>query len=637
MQIDGLTIQSALPKEILARIAYAQLISDDKYRVRLRLIPLLFFFAFILPSRVLAVDAQEIIAAIANLRTVALSPETQQNIINYVSQSSSPVVHEGLSRLLEKDRHSELVKLKRAAKRIRIDGSAREWRTKNFKVNDQWDEWYPINTSKPIRKKRAEFDTLSYGFVSNGRYLYLMSKPRKMPRRGEYYHVINLMNSSSGVFYSIAWTNNGNYINEFRTSDNSWIRAFVPKGMRSVKGRVFEARVPLRALNKLPEYYHPSSVAWDETNNAYNQIWSLSPHSSLSEKYKNYALELFARYAESAVLSPDDPLPVAQALADAHIYRMGTASVRDMVVSDGILMFDEARKTTDYSFSNQEKLKQLSLDQIILWSNRTYLYAIQNIPWKFREVLSKNGERLTEEIYRFLFLDPAVFDEVHALIATHNLIVPGDLPATLWKIEETVANTQHYRASLDFLKNIAERIGTEYWWQIYEEAKFEEENNLNVITEVNGVPIYKSWNYSASFQIKYFNEHGAHYGDCGDVTIISLAIVKALGIPALHIHYDLIDDNLHQAIHSFPAYYSSATNLYLGFRTGYNIVWDWIKSGREGIKVLYYYDLPVDEWFSLFYIKPLVGTKIWSASNQKVAVISMEEWESYNSGGFLAP
>ena len=585
----------------------------------------------------LAVDTSEIIAAISNLQDLTLSPEAKLNISIYASQSKNPVVQEGLERLLEKDRRDELKRLGRAARRIHIDGRARDWSTRNFEVKDEWDEWHPINGKKGIKKRRAEFDLVSYGFACDGRFVYAMLKPRAVPRHQKYYHALNIASGSSRIFYSIAWTNNGTYINEFKEADNSWVRSFVPRGMQSAQGRVFEARVPLRALKNLPEYYHLSAVGWDETYDAYNSTWTYSPVSALPEKYKNYALELFARYAESTPFTPDNPLPIAQALADAYIYRMSQSSVRDMVVSDGLLMLEEAQKTESYAFPNQKKLPNLGLNQIIAWSNRAYLYGIQNNSWRFRQILSKHGEKFSEAVYRFLFLDPATFSDARELIAAYDLVVPEDLPATLWKIEETLANTQRYRASLDFLKTLAELIGTEYWRRIYEEAKFEEENNLNIIANVEGVPIYKSANYGASFQVKYFKENGSHYGDCGDVTVMSLAVAKALGIPALHIHYDLIDDGYHRVIHSFPAYYSSAESLYLGFRTGYNIVWDWTKSGRTGLKVLYRSELPINEWFSNFHSRPLPGTKVWNASNFKSAVVGLEEWENFNAGGFAEP
>jgi transglutaminase-like putative cysteine protease len=473
--------------------------------------------------------------------------------------------------------------------------------------------------------------------VSDGRYLYVMLRPRAMPRNMKYYYALNLMNSSSNLYYSIAWTNSGNYVNEFNTADNSWVRSFVPGTMRSAQGGVFEARVPLKALKHLPEYYHISPITWDKAYNAYNNIWTYTPETALPQKYRNYALELFARYAEYTYLVPDNPLPIAQALADAYIYRMGEDSVRGLVVSDGLLMLEEAQKTESYSFPDQNTLSKLKLDQIIAWSNRTSLYSVQGSSWKFREILSKNGEKFTAELYSFLFLDPAVFDDARAVISAYDLVVPADLPATLWKMEDTLANTQRYRGSLDFLKRLADLIGTDYWRKIYEDAKFEEENNLNIITEVAGVPIYTSGNYSATFQVQYFNDNGHHYGDCGDVTVMSVALAKVLGIPALHIHYDLIDDNYQEVIHSFPAYYSSAEDRYMGFRTGYNIVWDWAKSERETLKVHYFFDLPVDEWFSQFYSRPLPGTKVWSASNQQAAIVSLEEWESFNSGGFTAP
>ncbi len=573
-------------------------------------------------------------AAISSLHALTLSQAVQQNISDYVSLSTNPIVHEGLERLLEKDRQAEFKRLKHAAKRIKIDGRAKDWSTRTFAVGDRWNEWYPIKAGRKIRKKRAAFDTTLYGFASDGRYLYVMSKPRVMPRNQKYYFAINLMSSASRPFYSIAWADNASYVNVFNEADGSWKKSFVPRGMKSAKGRVFEARVPLRALKKLPGYYHPTSVAWDEAYNAYNYITAFTPQSSLPEKFRNYALELFARYAERRSFTPDNPLPIAQALADAYIYRMSEDRVRDTVVSDGILMLEEAEKTESYSFPDQQKLSKLGLNQIISWSNRASLYGIENNTWRFRKILSRNGGKFSEAIYKFLFLDPAVFNDARALISRHDLIVPGDLPATLWKIEETFANNQHYRASLDFLRALAELLGTEYWRKMYEEARYEEENNLHIITEVDGVPVYRGLNWSAGFQVRYFNENGTHYGNCGDVTAMSLAVAKALGIPALHIHYDVIDDYFYREIHSFPAYYSSAENRYMGFRTGYNMVWDWTKSGREGLKVLYRYELPVYEWFSQFYDKPLPGTKVWSASNFKFALVSLEEWESFNSGGF---
>ena len=593
--------------------------------------------ALLCSSPTFAVDSSEVTTAVFNSTGLVLSPQAERNISDYITRSSNPVIQEGLLCLLEKDRREDLQRLRKSARRIRIDGMVRDWNTADFETRDTFDEWYPVNPDKPIRRKRRDFDIVSYGFAVTNDYVHVMLKPRSMPRGKKHHHAVNFMNSSGRLYYAIAWSEYGFHVHEYNPEDNSYVRSFRPRGMKNAAGRVFEAKVPRRSMKNLPEYFHVGSIAWDKEYNAYNNMWPYTPHSSLEEKYRNYGLELFARYSESAVFIPDNPVPIAQALADAYIYRMSRNSVRPLVVSDGLRMLEEAAKSDAWAFPGQKKLTEHRLNQIIEWSNRASLYGIENNSWKFRSVLSPHGEKFSEASYRFLFLDPAVLDDARTLITQYDLIVPGDLPATLRKIEETAVNTQRYRAGLAFLEMLSRVLGTAYWQKIYEDAKYEEDNNLTVITEIDDVPIHKYSNWSASFQVRYLRDNNTHFGNCGDVTTMSLAVAKALGIPAIHIHYDLAGDNYHQVIHSFPAYYSSAEGRYIGFRKGDNHAWDWAKSGREDLKVIYFYDSPIHEWFSQFQIRPFTGTKVWRSSNSDSYTASLEQWQIMNAGGFPAP
>lgn len=612
-------------------------ISDDISSVTYHsiILSLLLFGSGLSPAA--AIDSSELFDALQKNRVPILSQAVYQNLANFVEQSTSLVVQDGLERLLEQERKVEFKHLRKIARRIRIDGRPRDWKRSNFLSLDQDDNWSPIDPRRRIKKKRKEFDLISFGSVINSRYLYVQIKPRRMPQGIEHYHAVNLMDNRGRLFYTITWTRSGCYLYEFHPRSHEFMGATKPVGMQSAAGRVFEARVPIRALKNLPDYYQVGSIAWDEDYNAYNNIWSYTPQAHLHEIYRNYALELFARYADNITLTPNDPLPLAQALADAYLYRMGTEAVRDLVIVDGLAMLDMAKQSEEYVFPGQRPLAQMSLDQLLVWSNRATLYGVENNAWRFRKILSKTGGKLTEEIYRFLFLDPAALQEARSLIELYNLIVPGDLSATLRNIEETVIARQYYRADLDFLERLATILDSDYWWGIYGDARYEQDHDLNVITTVEGVPIYKHRNWSSSFQTRYFAEHGNHYGNCGDVTGLSLVIAKALGIPGLHIHYDLVGDGYYQVVHSFPAYYDSAQELYVGFRSGDNQVWDWAKSGRDDLQVFFSYDMPIQEWCSQAYSRLLPGVKAWGASNYKTKVITLVEWNNFNLNGFPAP
>ena len=155
---------------------------------------------FLFPGAAKALDSTQFLKAIEKLESYPLSLKAKQNISTYVNQSTNAVVRQGLHRLLEHKRQAEFLKLKRAAKRIRIDGKSGDWSTSNFEVKDKWNDWYPINSKKKIRKKRKQFDLVSYGFVVDDRYLYAMIKPRTMPKREKYYLGINIMGSGGGLY-----------------------------------------------------------------------------------------------------------------------------------------------------------------------------------------------------------------------------------------------------------------------------------------------------------------------------------------------------------------------------------------------------------------------------------------------------
>ena len=109
---------------------------------------------------------------------------------------------------------------------------------------------------------------------------------------------------------------------------------------------------------------------------------------------------------------------------------------------------------------------------------------------------------------------------------------------------------------------------------------------------------------------------------------------KAIGIPSYHTHYDAVADNgYQQAVHSFPVYYSSALDRYLGYANGNNHVFENSKSGSGTDRAFYFNEVPliIPNWETAD--SPYPGTNSYLPDNTCAEIVSLERWEEINNNG----
>ncbi|MBF0378796.1 MAG: hypothetical protein HQK72_15135 [Desulfamplus sp.] len=505
--------------------------------------------------------------AISQLKTQP-SNKALENITNYISVSSSETIKKALYLIMEYENSELLVKNQNIINSIKIDGELSDWADVENTYEDKEKDITTINSSLPIGAYSKSDDLKKDGVIHGNGFIYCMLEPFEMPRNEDEYHYrTNILNSENQLVYAVVWTNYGNFIQEWDSQNNTFIKNIDINDALFAKKNGFEAKIPTDKLNNLPEYYHTQAVVWHEHKNSLdtNYIWSLE--TSIENRYGyRYSLDVFCQYAEKMDFTIDDPFPIAQAITEGYIYKLAENEIRPTVIDDGLEMIKQSEKSMNYSFQGQASLKATPIEAILLWADRSIMfggYRGTNLE------LLKSG-RLNKEAYDFLILKPSSLDTIRIVMENNGLIESENLANTMLNIENWLWQKNKYRRY--YIEDIIAlyESNPEYWAVVYQESLQElETGNVN-ITKVNGKDINKGGIFSASFQVDYIYDNGLFYGNCVDVTAIVTAFHKAIGIPSTFFTYGAIDGNYFKEIHSFPIYYSSQDDMWFNYEKGGN-------------------------------------------------------------------
>lgn len=557
-----------------------------------------------------------------------LTKAQEYKIKKYLTRSTSITIQTGLKILLEKKLDKKLNKKKRIIANFKIDGKISDWKHTGLIKKDPLNDTIIINEKESKPDTKAIDDLVSYGFIMNNDYIYTMLKPAKMPTKNKTYHYrINLINQKGHLIYAILWTSWGNYVQEWNPETGNYVRDhYFPNSVFSKKN-IFEAKIPVAKLIKLPYYFAAEGVVWHEHHNQYDYSWLLPYEQSINEKYSKASAKLFFEYAKKTKLRINDPMPVVQSLTDGFAYKFADKKVKKEVIADGLKMINYANNNINYTFPEQKTLVDNDLEALFTWSNRAFGYG------DYLSYYLTNNQRMNHQTYHFMFMDPDRLILADTMIKNNNLYDSTDLSNTIYNIESWLWEKEHYRAGLDFLKLLLEyNPGME---ETYQENVLEEQNHQRVITKINGFKIKTYNNYSPTFQINYLYQNNTFYGNCGDIAIAGQVFYKALGVPTFSFSYGTIANKFNYGIHTFPIYYSSKDDLWYNYTKSGNGIYDWAKpENNQPYDVLYYVNRPqIGSYWEHLY-KTIDQNDIWLTSNRYTNVVSVEKWQEINEQGY---
>ncbi|MCP4137184.1 MAG: hypothetical protein GY754_39815 [bacterium] len=563
--------------------------------------------------------------AITSLKGYHPSPKTLSAVNVYISKSSSPVIRQGLPLLLEPELHKKLLRSESIIKDLKIDGLIDDWESSKLIISDTAKDLVPINKSKATGRYKQHEDLKRYAGIMDDEYLYCMVDAFSRPKKGQKFHYrINLVNSNTKLMYAVIWTNFGNFIQQWNPKTGAFIKNINIKNSIIIRKDVCEAKVPLSILKGLPESFYIEPVSWNEKNNTYDHHWTNILYRPVSKEYNRSSLEVFCRYAEKGVLTPNDPLPLAQAITEGYIYKMAHRSIKDLVIRDGIAMIREAKR--------HKELKDLGLAPLLAWCSRAIMYGGYN---RFGFYMyAKNGS-INKEAYEFMVLSPKTLNRCRSIMKKNNLVVKENIRATANKVETWLERSINKYRRYNF-SDIAELYNSDknYWETVYRESLDEKNTGRTNITSINGKKINKGIVFSPNFQVNYIHKNGYFYGNCVDVTTIAMSFYKALGVPALHVCYGSIAKKFHKEIHSFPVHFSSRENKWFNFSRGGNTLYSWALKGSTPLKVFYYINMPQSGSSWNHFERSFMGNKMSLSSRACPEIVSVKKWQRLNRNGF---
>ncbi|MFA7685418.1 MAG: hypothetical protein WCX95_01310 [Candidatus Gracilibacteria bacterium] len=583
------------------------------------------------PSSTINIDNFK--TALKSIRPI-VPQKTQDNILAYIQNSQSEELKKAFNLLLEKDLDTKLSKAKRTISGLTIDGNISDWQSSGLIQTDKENDSVAINKNSSTGESYQTDDVKSYAFIMDNNNIYAMIEPSEMPTDWDEYHFrINISNHSNKKIYAIVWLPSTNVIQEWNTETGEYIGKIDMPTAQFAKGETgFEAKIPIAQLTRLPYSFRAEAVSWQKDRNFYDECNKLFYEQSIYEKYKKSALELLTKYAATTTLTADDPFPAVQAISDSYIYKRADSSTKKSVISDGIEMIKKAKETETYSFPDQKKLKDLPVEALLAWADRSMMYA----GYVFMEFFPTNGEKLNQKTYEFTVLQPETLDTCESLIEKNNLIDQTNLKNTIHNIEPWLVKTEKYRRNdiKDMERNLKFNPDSKYWQNAYQESLNEIANGETNITTINGVNINKGANFSPSFQLDYLTKNGFYYGNCVDVTVMAMTCYKALGIPAFQISYGITANNYYAESHSFPVYYSSKDDKWYTYELGGNPVQEKTLPTSGSYNVLYRINRPQTNSYWEPYLTELKNANIWTNTRAATKEISEKDWNTINKDGY---
>jgi hypothetical protein len=109
----------------------------------------------------------EVSSAIDDLHGYEPTPNTKQNIKNYVEKSNSIQARTGLKILRQRSLTAKKKVAQRAAQSLKVDGKTGDWQGANLVHQDDLHDLLQINPSLPLGNYRAQNDIIRFGFISD--------------------------------------------------------------------------------------------------------------------------------------------------------------------------------------------------------------------------------------------------------------------------------------------------------------------------------------------------------------------------------------------------------------------------------------------------------------------------------------
>ena len=179
------------------------------------------------------------------------------------------------------------------------------------------------------------------------------------------------------MVYAIVWSSSGNGIQEWDGNGN--FIEYVPIGKSKFAAKdVFEAKIPRRLLKHLPPLCLVQGVVYNEERNGLDTKLDAALEYSQDDLMKCSSLEVLFRYAEKSELTADEPVVLAQAIADGFIYRIADSETKKLIVGDGLAMVEESRQAFRQQFTGQQLTPKLPFRFLLHWANRVAMHGGYN-------------------------------------------------------------------------------------------------------------------------------------------------------------------------------------------------------------------------------------------------------------------
>lgn len=439
------------------------------------------------------------------------SPSSIHQASTYFQTVRSKIGRPLAERICSTDKLRAQQQLRDTAEAIKVDGKDADWDNVTISVSDPEGNVLPYQQERPSSPDKSGLDIKDVTVIKTRSRLVLRIRTHGSPRpdSGAWYF-LHLSNELGVRVADIATDGRGMQLTKFAGGKPTRATRLGPEAFRYRTQNVIEwstdlSKVTLHDTEKLWAWV----VSFDGGRNLYNSTkpFLVTPVSALAGTTPAHLLTL---YAQQETLQAGELLPAAIALTESWPYHNVQEHLRDRVVADGIAMLRFGRL---HSRSGQ------NFEGALAWSNRSFLWGALS-GW-----FADDRGKFTREGYEFMFLDPAVLQSVRKRLGMQFGPITNSADLAL-AIDTWSGQVHRYRWKL---QNMRKWPTSPAHKKLLEEIAAEVRAGKDIVTRVDGKPVYHWWIGSANFQWQYFLKNGHYLGPCGDRAVMSMLVLKAFG------------------------------------------------------------------------------------------------------------
>lgn len=434
--------------------------------------------------------------------------------------------------------------IENAMPKVALDGTNKDWPAHAPAIDDARGNVQKHET-RAVIAGNSDVDLTRVRYLYNGGDLYLNYEFAAKPDAANANYWLHVYDDNGRQVYDFIF-GSGNFVNVYKDGALKESRALTGDEASFAASASVEFRLAAKAF-ALPTRFQAIAASFSQSRKIAN--WSRKFEIiSAGAAAQGHAALVLQSLAGKKNLAGLGLLPLAISLSESFALANSTPDLKARILADAAQMLELG---VSYGVESQNE----NFEALIAWSNRALMWG--GLGGLYPDTVGK----INAEAYDFMFLNPVILNEVRAQLLELPAVKSGNVSSMANAVDEWALKLNRYRWKPEEVCRWAKEYPSRQDFAQLCTDSTRDAADGGKIGQVNGNDIYIWAIMGPNYQWASAKAKGFYFGPCGDVAVMTMVGLKALGIADLGLYrkYGLTDD----LVHTFVAYYDPGAGKWM--------------------------------------------------------------------------